>query len=141
MEWFLARRASSGDATVGDLFINGQRFSYTLEDVVREIAGKPVSSWKIHGETAIPQGRYEITFEDSPKFGHETLTVNDVPSFSGVRIHAGNTAADTEGCILVGDRLGEDWIGDSRVALQALKDRARTALAAGEDIFLTITNA
>lgn len=142
MELFLPRRPSSVDSTIGDLFINGLRVCYTLEDVVREVPGEPVSSWKVHGETAIPAGRYSVTLEDSPKFGPETLTVNDVVGFSGIRIHSGNTAEDTEGCIIVGDKIGDNWIGGGTAdgVLAAIKRKVYVALGARDECWITITN-
>ncbi|WP_223688366.1 DUF5675 family protein, partial [Streptococcus pneumoniae] len=53
----------------------------------------------------MPSGRYRVTLDTSPRFGPETLTINDVPGFTGVRIHGGNDADDTEGCIIVGDSI------------------------------------
>lgn len=129
MELTLQRLPSENSHTDGDLSVDNEWLCYTLEDTVRAV--------KIKSETAIPAGRYRITMENSPKFGPNTLTVNNVPGFSGVRIHAGNTEADTEGCPLVGMVRTADGIGRSREALAMLKPRVADGLADGE-AWLTI---
>lgn len=138
----LDRRPSNSHCTIGDLFFDGVWQCFTLEDVVREIPGEPVEKWKVHGQTAIPAGRYRITLEQSARFGADTITINAVPGFSGVRMHAGNTEADTEGCPLVGEQVASEKIvaGTSRPALAALKEKIRAALQDGGECFITITN-
>jgi len=135
MELLLQRELSDAQKTFGKLF-EGSEAVYlceTLEDVVRAV--------KIKGQTAIPAGRYLITMETSPRFGPDTITVNGVTDFSGVRIHAGNTEADTEGCPLVG--LGRSAVGitQSKAALAMLKPKIKAALDAGEEVWLTVINA
>ena len=94
-------------AITGEL---GAHLVFTLEDTVREITGKPVESWKVPGATAIPAGRYRVTLENSARFGAETLTLNDVPGFTSIRMHAGNTVVDTAGCPLLGMELDKHGI-------------------------------
>ncbi len=96
--------------TVGRMYLNNVYFCYTLEDVVRE--GK-----KVNGQTAIPAGTYDIIIDNSVRFGKPMPHILNVPNFKGVRIHAGNTSKDTEGCILLGHTYaGKDFIGNSRTA-------------------------
>jgi hypothetical protein len=142
MKLALNRRASSDGSTVGELSCEGERLCYTLEDTVREVSGMPVGNWKIKGETAIPEGEYFVTLEDSPKFGPGTLTVNGVAGFSGVRMHAGNTSEDTEGCPLLGMAIDDGCIvgGTSRPAVALVKERVRAALARGEHVMLIVRN-
>lgn len=113
--------------TIGQLYIEDQFICFTLEDVVREIKGQPVERWKIKGETAIPYGVYKLKFENSPKFGPDTITLKNVPGFDYIRIHSGNTPNDTEGCIIVGYKLTDktNFIvpGSTRPALRDLKIR------------------
>jgi len=64
----------------------------------------------------------------------------NVPQFEGIRIHSGNTAEDTEGCILVGQqRLGNNRIAHSRMAYQEVFQLLKTA-AKKEKIFIDIAN-
>ena len=111
---------------------------YTLEDAVREIPGAPVSEYKIKGRTAIPVGSYDLVIDYSNRFKRLMPLLVGVPGFSGVRIHAGNTHEDTEGCILVGNRFETydghsiDWIiKESRRAFDAFFSLLSKALEAG----------
>jgi hypothetical protein len=81
--------------TPGDLIINRKVFCHTLEDVSR-----PFSEKKIPGQTAIYEGTYEIVLSFSNRFQKVLPEILNVPRFSGIRMHGGNTVADTEGCIL-----------------------------------------
>ena len=95
MKLFLQRIAQTPEYTIGRLEINGKFFCHTLEDAVREE--------KIAGKTAIPAGTYQVIVNRSPKFKRDLPLLLDVPNFEGIRIHRGNTAKDTSGCILVGE--------------------------------------
>lgn len=120
--------------TIGKLFVDGEFECYTLEDAVREVSGEPVPNWKIPGRTAIPSGEYQLQVTMSNRFKRLLPLLVDVPGFSGVRIHPGNTDADTEGCILVGDTRMDYAIGSSRVAFQRLFGKIQQA----KDITITI---
>lgn len=142
MKLTLNRRPTVGGATIGELFEDGTRLCYTLEDEIRERVGEPVANWKIRGATAIPSGEYRVTLEHSPRFGPDTLTINGVPGFVGVRIHGGNRHEDTEGCPLLGLRVTDTTIvgGTSAPAVGLVKARVRAALASGQHVLLTINN-
>ncbi len=127
------------DYAVGELSLDGIRICYTLEDAVREKPGMPVEAWKIQNNTAIPSGEYVVDITHSQRFGRPMPLLIGVPGFTGVRIHAGNTSEDTEGCILVGnDWGGGDWIGNSRAAFKPLFAKLLAAKARGELITLEI---
>lgn len=95
----LIRTAKKADYTIGKLYIDGMYFCDTLEDTVRDLT-KEV---KVRGKTAIPCGIYRVVVNKSPKFGRLLPRLLDVPHFEGILIHKGNTAADSSGCILVGE--------------------------------------
>lgn len=99
MKLSLKRIALKPDYTIGRLYIDGRYYCDTLEDTVRDLSKEP----KIPGRTAIPAGTYRVSVTYSPKFGRDLPLVENVPRFSGIRIHRGNTPADTAGCILVGE--------------------------------------
>lgn len=107
--------------TTGRMYINNLYFCYTLEDVVRE--GK-----KVNGKTAIPIGTYDVIIDDSTRFGRPMPHILNVPNFTGVRIHAGNTSKDTEGCILLGHTYaGKDFIGNSKSAFDVFFEKLKEA--------------
>lgn len=132
MKLHLERIQLDPDVTIGSLSVDGAWECWTLEDTVR------ADGMKIHGETAIAVGEYSIDITQSPRFGRLLPLVLDVKNFSGVRIHPGNTAGDTEGCILVGqDRLKKS-IGKSRRAFDALFAKLQSAKQRDEPITLEI---
>jgi len=142
MKLTLQRRPSLGNATVGKISIDGTFACYSLEDQIREVPGQPVESWKVHGKTAIPAGVYRVTLETSNRFGPDTLTVNNVPGFVGVRMHAGNTSEDTEGCPLLGMQATDASLigGTSRPAVALIKGEVQRAIARGERVIIEIIN-
>ena len=142
MRLTLTRMTSVNGATVGTLTnADGDHLCYTLEDMVREVPGQPVGNWKIAGRTAIPRGTYRVVFVNSPRFGPGTLSLRDVPGFEAIRMHAGNTAADTEGCILLGLGATESGTltgGTSRPALEKVKAIVHAAIDLGDAVWLEI---
>jgi hypothetical protein len=134
------REVSANGCTLGSLYINGRFECLTLEDVVREVAGIAVVSWKIAGETAIPSGTYEVSITMSSRFHKLMPQLIDVPGFAGVRIHCGNCADDTEGCILVGRRRGTATILESRVAFNAFFPKLQGAIDRGEEVTIRVVN-
>jgi hypothetical protein len=106
--------------------IDGIWECYTLEDVERPV--------KIKAETAIPKGTYKVIINQSNRFKRLMPLLLNVPNFEGVRIHAGNTNHDTEGCILVGQSRNKNYIGQSRKAYEKLFKKMQAA----KEISLTI---
>lgn len=125
------RKWLSDKATIGLLTIDDANECFTLEDVVR-------SGPKVYGETAIPAGTYNVVITPSKRFGRDLPLVESVPNFEGVRIHPGNTAADTDGCLLVGTSKGADVVFESRKAFDALFTKIKAALDRGEKVTLEI---
>lgn len=117
MKLTLRRKFGIDDATIGELLIDGMFECYTLEDVEREE--------KIAGVTAIPAGEYPVRLTWSPAFGRNLPLICDVKGFSGVRIHAGNTPAHTEGCVLVGQSFNGPALRNSKVAFDKLYEKLR----------------
>lgn len=103
--------------TIGKLYIDGAYFCDTLEDTVRP-AGQ-----KIAGKTAIPAGKYHVKKTMSPRFKRILPEILNVPNFAGVRIHEGNTAKDTEGCLLLGLNKAKGAVLHSKDAMAFFMDK------------------
>jgi len=127
-----------GDATIGELLVEGMDECYSLEDQVREVEGQPVETWKQAGTTAIPKGTYNVVVTYSNRFKRDLPLLENVPGFSGVRLHSGNTATDTEGCILVGRTHTDKAVGESRVAFNALFEKIEQGLQDGDHVTIEI---
>lgn len=134
MELKLRRIAKRNTYTIGRLLINGEYFCDTLEPKVRDLS----KELKVKGKTAIPAGRYRLYLTYSSRFKRILPLVDNVPQFSGVRIHRGNTAKDTEGCILVGYNREVGKVLDSAVTEQRLMAILQNAVNKGEQFFITI---
>ncbi len=134
----LIRDHFNEDCTLGELICPWGRY-FTLEDKFREVAGKPVSEWKIPAMTAIPMGNYRLVVTFSQRFQKHLPLLLDVPGFTGVRVHSGNTHADTEGCILLGQ--GRDTkrgiVTNSRAAMAQFHPKLQEVLSKG-DVYLQV---
>lgn len=140
MEVFVKREPACTESgcTLGKLYIDGNLQCLTLEDEVREVPGVSVVEWKIPKVTAIPRGRYKLIFSTSKRFKKYMPELINVPGFTGVRIHSGNTSEDTEGCLLVGTTHTAGEILGSRAAYNLLIPFLSSAFCSGEEIYLTI---
>lgn len=134
MELTLNRIFLGSSATIGELLINDKHLCDTLEDRVRP------EGEKVYGKTAIPEGAYEVKLTHSPRFKKILPEILNVPNFSGIRIHTGNSSKDTEGCILVGtwDGEKEDWVGSSKIAFDKLMSLLEEATNNKEKITITV---
>lgn len=120
MKLFLKRLHKTEKSTIGELFIDGKFECYVLEDVER--------IEKVYGKTAIPKGTYNVVMTMSNRFKVILPLLENVPNYVGVRIHAGNKAEDTEGCLLLGQTRTVDFVGSSRLALKAFVSKLELAL-------------
>lgn len=134
MELTLNRIFLGSSATIGELYIDKKYIADTLEDRVRP------EGEKVYGKTAIPEGKYEIELTHSPRFKKILPEILNVPNFSGIRIHTGNSSKDTEGCIIVGtwDGEKEDWVGSSKIAFDKLMSLLEEATNNKEKITITV---
>lgn len=132
MDLKLIRKYPAADCVIGELYVNGKFECYTLEDIERPL--------KIAGVTAIPRGHYEIVINYSARFKKPLPLLLNVPNYDGVRIHSGNTSADTEGCILPGKTKTKNSVLQSRDAFNALFTKLQAA-AGKEKIIIEITGA
>ena len=148
MELLLTRIAKRKTYTIGRLAVREQvgsenlaegaaetYFCDTLEPTWRDYKN---GARKIKGRSAIPEGRYALVISYSPKFKKWLPILLGVPMFEGIRIHAGNTEKDTEGCILVGENRKEGMVLNSNTWLKRLKDKIVEAKDRGEAVWITV---
>lgn len=98
--------------TIGHLYVDGEFLCDTLEDIPRDV--------KIMNETCIPTGDYKVILNESNRFKRVMPLLLQVPNFEGIRIHAGNSEADTSGCILVGKNTARGMLSESRATFDKL---------------------
>lgn len=115
--------------TLGKFYIDGKQEYFVCEDAVR--------AEKIKYETAIPSGKYQVLVTPSERFGRLMPILKDVPGFTGVRIHSGNFAGDTAGCLLIGMQRLPNGVGLSREAFNDFFPRLLRGLDEGK-VWLTI---
>ena len=152
MQLTLERKWKKDTYTIGKFFINGTFFSNTLEDKDRGLTSsmtlEEINKKKIYGQTAIPSGTYEVKLTYSnrfhsrvwgKKYNGKVPELLNVKGFGGVRIHPGNKAADTLGCILVGKNSAVSMVTNSQAYYFKLLDNYIVpAINKGEKILLTI---
>lgn len=135
MKLTLKRIALRPTYTIGKLYIDDVYFCDTIEDTVRDLNknGKfDNGEKKVHSKTAIPYGTYEIKWTYSPRFKKYTPQLMNVPSFEGIRIHAGNTSADTEGCLILGKNKQVGKVLNSRVTISKFYPIIKEACSNGK---------
>lgn len=152
MEITVDRKYKRDAYTIGKLYVNGKFFSDTLEDKDRGLRSsmtlEEIKKMKVYGQTAIPSGTYEVRMTYSNRFGQRTWArkyegkvpeLLDVRGFGGVRIHPGNKAADTLGCILIGKNSAVGMVTDSQAYYyKLLDDYIVPATKRKEKILITI---
>ena len=122
----MRRKHLTPQSTISTLDVDGVFECWILEDVVR------APGVKVAGKTAIPAGRYEVVVTFSNRFQRMLPLLLRVPMFEGIRIHPGNTAADTEGCLLPGITRAVDYVGNSRMAFDKLFAKIEAAAKVGK---------
>ena len=135
MKLTLKRIALRPTYTIGKLYIDDVYFCDTIEDTVRDLNknGKfDNGEKKVHSKTAIPYGTYEIKWTYSPRFKKYTPQLMNVPSFEGIRIHAGNTSADTEGCLILGKNNQVGKVLNSRATINKFYPIIKNACSNGK---------
>ena len=148
MKLTVVRTQFGTDATNGILLIDGVFECFTLEDQYQAV--------KVMHETCIPEGTYDIKFRTvggfhekyKKRYGNEhygMLHLQDVPNFTYILIHAGNTDESTSGCLIVGETqqdldLSDDgFIGHSGVAYSKLYKKVAKELLLGKSVTIEYT--
>lgn len=136
----LVRTACGGSSTLGQLFVDEKFECFILEDEDRRL--EEGVSEKVYGKTCIPRGKYKVVITWSNRFKRDLPLLVDVPNYSGVRIHPGNTVEDTDGCLLPGTSYSADSTGvcivqNSKVAFNSLMLKLETVLK-NEEVYIEI---
>ena len=135
MEIKVKRIARKEAYTIGKMYVDGAYVCDTLEDKDRGLTSNmsvaQICGVKIKGETAIPTGRYLVDMKTvSPRC--------NTPGYQGVLIHIGNTAKDTDGCILVGENKEKGKVLNSTATFRKVYAKLKAADERGEQIWITI---
>ncbi|QJT70957.1 hypothetical protein GR7B_00159 [Vibrio phage vB_VcorM_GR7B] len=145
MDLLVQRKGETGNATIGDIFVDGHWEGTTLEDIHRDV--------KIKHQTRIPAGRYQVKqrkvlsnmtqkYRANSKLTNFDwhLELQNVPEYTNVYIHIGNTAKDTSGCILVATSSAHNQpsIGNSTPRYNDLYNKVRNALNNGEEVWIEV---
>lgn len=142
MELTLDRKWCKDSYSIGNLYIDGQKFCNTCEDKDRGLTDnmtvQEIKTKKVYGETAIPKGTYTVTLTYSNKFKKVMPLINNVKGFDGIRIHSGTTAKDSLGCVLVGENKEVGKVLNSRATYNKLFSILKAASDKGEKITITI---
>jgi hypothetical protein len=139
----LKRTAKKDTYTIGKLYLNGEYFCDTLEDKDRDLNKdgdlNDAGEGKVYGETAIPYGTYTVVLTMSARFKKVLPLIENVKHFSGIRIHPGNSAADSHGCVLVGKNSEVGKVTNSKATFEKLMVRLVDASEMKETITITIS--
>ena len=138
----LHRRYLGETYTIGSLYVNGTYLCDTIEDKVRDFNKDgdllDPGEKKVYAETAIPYGTYNIELSRSPKFRRILPMILNVKHFTGIRIHRGNTARDSAGCILPGENKRKGMVINSTKYEVTIIWMMEEAVSRGEEIKITI---
>ena len=148
MKLTVVRTQFGTDATNGILLVDGIFECFTLEDQYQAV--------KVMHETCIPEGTYDIKFRTVGGF-HEKykkkyqnahygmLHLQDVPNFTYILIHGGNTDEHTSGCLIVGetqqdlDISKDGFISRSQIAYKKLYRKVANVLLQGKTVSIEYT--
>lgn len=145
LELSINRFFKGSDYTIGRFSVDDVKLCDTMEDPVRLLVDKnndgdydDAGEGKIKGRTAIPAGRYKVVLRYSPRFKRITPHITGVPGFKYILIHAGNTAADTDGCILPGLNNIKGRVLMSRPYEDKITALIKDAIDSGKEVYITI---
>lgn len=149
MEIAIDRKWKKQGYTLSNLYLDGSKVCNVLEDQDRglkqDMPLDEINRKKVYGKTAIPSGRYRVTFEPSARFGKSSYAIDgkiplisNVKGFSAIRMHAGNTDKDTEGCLLLGKNDVAGKVTNSQYWCRKVFERMWLAWSNGSPIWVAI---
>lgn len=128
--------------TVGVMYVDDKLFCNTLEDKDRGLTSfmseTEIKKKKVFGQTAIPTGTYDVLMTYSQKFKKYLPEIKDVKGYEGIRVHSGNTASDSLGCILLGKNTQKGMVTNSRYYCETFNNMLDAALKRKEKVTIEI---
>ena len=146
MELKQLRKFKGNEYTISDFYIDGVKLCNICEDPVRVLIDKnkdgdfdDPGEGKVYANTAIPAGRYEVVITYSNRFKKHLPLLLNVPGYSGIRIHPGNSAVDTAGCLLPGINDSMGRVSQSSKYFTLIFDKISNAInVKHEKVFINI---
>lgn len=149
------RTARKSTYTVGKVYIDGKYFCDSLEDTDRGVTqimpftatGGVTGYWvtpdhgiieKVYSKTAIPTGLYDACSYYWPKFKCYVVQLLRVPGFTGILMHNGMTADNSEGCVLLGKNNIVGRLNGDRIYMDALAARVMACEKNGEKVTVEV---
>lgn len=136
------RKYKKNEYTIGNLYIDDVFYCNTLEDrdrgLTQDMSLESIKRIKQFGTTAIPTGTYEVDITYSPKFKRDLPIIRNVKGFDGIRIHSGNTAKDTLGCILLGKNTEVGKVTNSKTTCNQFFNIIKNEIEKNKKITLII---
>ncbi len=132
-------RVAGGESfTPGELYVDGLRTCFTCEDEDRRLENQGSKGAKVYGKTAIARGIYDLEVSFSNRFKRELPAVLGVESFTGIRMHGGNRAEDSLGCILLGQVRTSTGVAKCAATVDRVISMIKAAEQRGERVTLEI---
>lgn len=152
LEMKIKRNVFGETYTIGQWMVDGMPLCQSLEDKDRgleqSMSLSEIKAKKLYGKTCIPYGRYEVRLSQSPKLSSKTYSrefgglvpeLINVPGYIGIRIHPGNSSADTDGCLLPGENRTPGRLINSTLAYTDLmRYYLMPAHKRGQKMYITI---
>jgi hypothetical protein len=142
MKLKLLRRFRGETYTIGSLYIDGKYFCDVLEDkdrgLTQSMTLSEIAKIKVMHQTAIPTGTYKVIANLSPAKKRMLPRLLDVPGFSGILVHRGNTKDDSSGCLIVGENKVKGMVINSTQYEKRLVEILTEAQDKGEEITIEI---
>jgi hypothetical protein len=145
LELEIFRKYKLSTYTIGRFTVDGGYKCDTIEDPIRDLNDynhdndfDDSGEGKIYGKTAIPCGRYRVLFTYSMKLKRSLPILQNVPGFTGIRIHGGKNADWSEGCPLVGENKIKGGLVNYKYWETVISNLIRDAINRGEQVWITI---
>lgn len=139
----LKRIARKDSYTIGKLYIDGKYQCDTVEDKDRGLKQGmhegTLRKMKVYGKTAIPVGSYTVKWTYSNTFKKYLPELENVPVFIGIRMHSGNDANDSLGCIILGENKKVGMVINSRAICNRVLPLIEAACKRGEQVYIVIS--